>query len=164
MCGLQETDGTVLKNPARYTDWEILFVHKLVLANQSSERWFSNEKKNDTSNQKPIRSHRGVRVSRQNSRLSLQLAAPLRSTFNEKSLTQKVFLAKKVKNISEMEWNSFVCFTVDKENGRDPAKQHRKGINKTHWDWHVYYKYKNHSGSNGSFFRNRFRKISFSCL
>ena len=28
------------------------------------------------------------------------------------------FLPKKVKNISEMEWNSFVYFTVDKENGR----------------------------------------------
>ena len=51
-------------------------------------------------------------------------------TFNEKSFTQRVFLAKKVKNISEMEWNSFVCFTVDKENGREPAKQQRKGKNK----------------------------------
>ena len=28
-----------------------------------------------------------------------------------------------------MEWNSFVCFTVDKENGREPAKQQRKGKN-----------------------------------
>ena len=36
-----------------------------------------------------------------------------------------------MKNISEMEWNSFVCFTVDKENGREPATQQRKGINKT---------------------------------
>ena len=52
-------------------------------------------------------------------------------TFNEKSFTQRVFLAKKVKNIWEMEWNSFVCFTVDKENGRKPAKQQRKGINRT---------------------------------
>ena len=52
-------------------------------------------------------------------------------TFNEKSFTQRVFLAKTVKNISEMEWNSFVCFTVGKENGREPAKQQRKGINKT---------------------------------
>ena len=42
----------------------------------------------------------------------------------------KSFLAKKVKDISEMEWNSFVCFTVDKENGREP-KQQRKGINRT---------------------------------
>ena len=48
-----------------------------------------------------------------------------------KSFTQRVFLAKKVKNISEMEWNSFVCFTVDKENSREPAKQQRKGINRT---------------------------------
>ena len=49
----------------------------------------------------------------------------------EKSFTQRVFLAKKVKNISEMEWNGFVCFTVDKENGREPAKQQGKGINRT---------------------------------
>ena len=75
---------------------------------------------------RPIRSQRGVRVSRQNSRLLLQLAAPLRT-----HSTRKVLLAKKVKNISEMEWNSFVCFTVDKENGREPAKQQRKGINRT---------------------------------
>ena len=78
---------------------------------------------------RPIRNHRGVFVSRQNSRLLLQLAAP--HTFNEKSFTPRVFLAKKVKNISEMKWNSFVCFTVDKENGREPAKQQRKGINRT---------------------------------
>ena len=51
--------------------------------------------------------------------------------FNGKSFTQRVFLAEKVKNISEMEWNSFVCFTVDKENGREPAKQQRKGKNRT---------------------------------
>ena len=36
-----------------------------------------------------------------------------------------------MKNISEMECNSFVCFTVDKENGREPAKQQRKGVNRT---------------------------------
>ena len=52
-------------------------------------------------------------------------------TFNEKSFTQRVFLAKKVKNILEMEWNSFVCFTVDEENGRELAKQQRKGKNRT---------------------------------
>ena len=52
-------------------------------------------------------------------------------TFNEKNFTQRVFLGKNVKNISEMEWNSFVCFTVDKENGREPAKQQRKGKNRT---------------------------------
>ena len=52
-------------------------------------------------------------------------------TFNEKSFTQRVFLAKKVKSFSEMEWNSFVSFTVDKENDREPAKHQRKGINRT---------------------------------
>ena len=36
-----------------------------------------------------------------------------------------------MRNISEMEWNSFVCVTVDKENGREPAKQQRKGKNRT---------------------------------
>ena len=79
---------------------------------------------------RPIRSHRGVRVSRQNSRLLLQLAACF-AHIQRESFTQRVFLAKKVKNISEMEWNSFVCFTVDKENGRQPAKQQRQGINRT---------------------------------
>ena len=48
-------------------------------------------------------------------------------TFNEKSFPQRVFLAKKVKNNLEMEWNNFVCFTVDKGNGREPVKQQRKG-------------------------------------
>ena len=51
-------------------------------------------------------------------------------TFNKKSFTQRVFLVKKVKNISEMEWNSFVCFRVDKGNGREPVKQLRKGKNR----------------------------------
>ena len=36
-----------------------------------------------------------------------------------------------MKNISEMEWNNFVSFSVDKENGREPAKQQRKGKNRT---------------------------------
>ena len=43
----------------------------------------------------------------------------------------KSFSRLKSENISEMEWNSFVSFTVDKENGREPAKQQRKGINRT---------------------------------
>ena len=64
---------------------------------------------------------------RQNSRLLLQLAVPLRTHSTRKVLTQRVFLAKKVKNVSEMERNSFVCFTVDKEKGREPAKQQREG-------------------------------------
>ena len=50
----------------------------------------------------------------------------MKSSASEPGLTQRVSLAKKVKNISEMEWNSFVCFAVNKENGREPAKQQRK--------------------------------------
>ena len=51
-------------------------------------------------------------------------------TFNEKIFTQRVSLSKKGENILEMEWNSFVCFTVDKENGRERAKQQRKRKNR----------------------------------
>ena len=78
-------------------------------SNQNHERCFFACEKNDTSNQKPQRP--GVRISCQIPACSAAL-----HTFNEKSFTLRVFLAKKVKNISEMEWNSFVCFTVDKEN------------------------------------------------
>ena len=82
---------------------------------------------------RPIRSNRGVLwVSRQNSRLFSEFAerrfAHIRG---EKFFSNSFFSLKKVKNISEMEWNSFVCFTVDKENCGEPAKQQRKGKNRT---------------------------------
>ena len=83
---------------------------------------FSREK-NDTSNQK---SQRCVSFAPKFPPFIAACSATWH-TFNKKSFTQRVFLAIKVKNISEMEWNSFVCFTVDKENGREPAKQQRKG-------------------------------------
>ena len=57
---------------------------------------------------------------------SSSLLSPALHTFEEKSFSQRVFLLKKMKNISEMEWNSFVCFTVDKENCKGPAKQPQK--------------------------------------
>ena len=57
---------------------------------------------------RPIRSHRGVRVSRQNSRLLLQLAAPLRTHSTRKFYSNRVFLAKKVKNIRK--WSGIVSF------------------------------------------------------
>ena len=83
--------------------------------------------KNDTSNQKPQRC-----VSFPPKLPPFIAACSTAShTFNEKIFTQIVLLAKKVKNISEMEWNSFVCFTVDKENSREPAKQQQKGVNRT---------------------------------
>ena len=96
-------------------------------SNQNRERCFFKCEKNDTSNQKPQR----CVVSRKNSRLLLQLAAPLRTHSTRKVLLKEFFSPKKVKNLSEMEWNSFVCFTVHKENGREPAKQQRKGKNRT---------------------------------
>ena len=79
---------------------------------------------------RPIRSHRCVSFAPKFPPLIAACSAASH-TSNEASFTQRVFSAKKVKNISEMEWNSFVCFTVDKENGREHAKQQRKGINRT---------------------------------
>ena len=78
--------------------------------------------KNDTSNQKPQRCMSFA------PKFPPFIAAysAASHTFNEKSFTQRVFLAKKVKNISEMEWNSFVCFTVDKENGREAAEREKR--------------------------------------
>ena len=97
------------------------------MSNQNRERCFFTCEKNNTSNQKP---QRCVSFAPKFPPFIAACSAASH-TFNEKSFkTQRVFLAKKVKNISEMEWNSFVCFTVDKENGRQPAKQQRKGINR----------------------------------
>ena len=79
---------------------------------------------------RPIRSHRGVGFAPKFPPF-IAACGVASHTFNEKSFTQRVFLAKKVKNISEMEWNSFVCLTFNKENGREPAKQQRKGKNRT---------------------------------
>ena len=81
---------------------------------------------------RPIRSHRGVRVSRQNSRLSLlQLAAPLRTHSRRKVLLKEFFSLKKRKTFRK--WSgiiSFVSLSI-KKYGREPAKQQRKGINRT---------------------------------
>ena len=40
---------------------------------------------------------------------------------------KRVFVAKKVKKISEMEWNSFVCFTVDKKTVESRRNNSGKG-------------------------------------
>ena len=96
-------------------------------SNGNRERRVSTCEKNYTSNQKL---QRCVSFAPKFPPFIAACSAPSH-TFNEKSLTQRVFLAKKVKNISEMEWNSLVCFTVDKENGREQAKQQRKGKNRT---------------------------------
>ena len=97
-------------------------------SNQNRERCFFKCEKNDTSNQKP---QRCVSVAPKFPPFLAACWAPLRTHSTRKVLLKEFFVTKKVKNISEMEWNSFVCFTVDKENGREPAKQQRKGINRT---------------------------------
>ena len=96
---------------------------------QNRERCFFTCEKNDTSNQKPQRCASFAPKCPP----FIAACSAASHTFSEESFTQRVFLAKKVKSISEMEWNiySFVCFTVDKENGREPARQQRKGINRT---------------------------------
>ena len=96
------------------------------MSNENCERCVFTCEKNDMSNQKPQRC-----VSFEPKFQPFVAACSVAShTFNEKSFSQRVFLAKKVKNISKMEWNSFVCFTVDKENGRERAKQQRKRKNR----------------------------------
>ena len=74
-------------------------------SNQNRERCFFTCEKNDTSNQK---SQRCVSFAPKLLPFIDAACSAASHTFNEKSFTQRVFLAKKVKNISEMEWNSFV--------------------------------------------------------
>ena len=57
---------------------------------------------------RPIRSHRGVWVSRQNSRLLLQLAAPLRTHSTSKVLLKGFFPLKRWKTLRK--WSGIVSF------------------------------------------------------
>ena len=94
-------------------------------SNQNRERCFFMCEKNDTSNQKPQRCVSFAPKFKP----FLAACSAASHTFKEKSFTPS--FSRKKSDISEMEWNNFVCFTVDKENGREPAKQQRKGINRT---------------------------------
>ena len=85
---------------------------KIDTSNQNRERCFFTCEKNDTSNQKPQRCRS---FAPKFPPFIAACSAASHTFIKEKSFTQGVFLAKKVKNISEMEWNSFVCFTVDKK-------------------------------------------------
>ena len=98
----------------------MVFTHeKNDTSKENRERCFFTCEKNDTSNQKPQKC-----ASFAPKFPSLIAACGAAShTFKKTS--------EKVKNISEMEWNSFICFTVNKENGREPAKQQRKGKTRT---------------------------------
>ena len=73
-------------------------------SNQNRKRRFFTYEKNDTSNQKP---HRCVSFAPKFPPLIAACSATSH-TFNEKSFTQRVFLAKKVKNFRE--WIGIVSF------------------------------------------------------
>ena len=86
----------------------------------------------------PIRSHKAVWVSRQNSNLLQVLVAcrALALRVVRRHSTRKVFLeeffcVKKWKTSLTLEWNSFVYFSVGEDNYREPAKQQRKEKSRT---------------------------------
>ena len=93
-------------------------------SNQNRERCFFTCEKNDTSNQKP---QMCVSFAPKFPPFLAACLALLRTHSRRKVFLKEFFPVKKVKNISEMEWNSFVCFTVDKEICGEPAKQQRRG-------------------------------------
>ena len=97
-------------------------------SNQNRERCFFTCEKNDTSNQKP---QRCVSFAPKFPPFLADWRALLRTYSRRKVFLKEFFLVKEVKNISEIEWNSFVSFIVDKENCGEPAKQQRKGENRT---------------------------------
>ena len=110
-------------------EWSMVFTReKSDTSNQNRGRCFFTCEKNHTSNQKP---QRCVSFAPKFPHFLAALWAPLRTHSKRKVFLKEVFLVKKVKNILEMEWNSFVCFTVDKENCGELAKQQRKGKNRT---------------------------------
>ena len=128
----------------RNTPQKAIFVRKLVLANQRSERWFSDVKKmirpiriaNDVFSRvrkmiRPIRGHRGVRVSRQNSRLLLQLAAPLRTRSTRKVFLKEFFSLKKWKTFRK--WSGIVSF-VSLSIKKTDSRRNNSGKGKTERD------------------------------
>ena len=83
---------------------------------------------------RPIRSHRCVSFgpkfppfigvcSLQRPRLTSCFADIQRAD----SFSRRVFLIKKGKAFRKLEWNAFVCFTVDEEDCRDQAKKTAEG-------------------------------------
>ena len=89
-------------------------------SNQNRERCFFTFEKNDASNHKP---QRCVSFAPKFPPFLAACLALLRTHSRRKVFLKEFFLVKKVKNISEMEWNSFVCSTVDNENCGEPANR-----------------------------------------
>ena len=112
-------------------EWTMVFTREKKWDGQSESRkmFFSHVRKMI----RPNRIHRGVWVSRQNSLLFLQLAERRFALIRgEKFFSKSFFLLKKWKTFQK--WSgivSIVCFTVDKGNCGELAKQQRKGKNRT---------------------------------
>ena len=97
-------------------------------SNQNRERCFFTCEKNDTSNQKPQRC-----VSFAPKFPAFIAACSAAShTFNEKSFTQRVFLAKKVKNIRK--WSGIVSFVSLSIKKTVESKRNNSGKGKTERD------------------------------
>ena len=88
-------------------------------SNKNGRQCFFTCEKNDTSNQKPQRC-----VSFAPKFPPFLDASSLQRIFVRRHSTRKVLL-------DEVEWIGFVCFIVDEENCEEPAKQQRKGKNRT---------------------------------
>ena len=100
-------------------------------SNQNCERCFFTCEKNDTSNQKPLFA-RGVWVLRQNSRLLLQLAAPLRTHSTRKVLLKEFFSLKKWKTFRK--WSGIVSFVSLSMKKTVESRRNNSGKRKTESD------------------------------
>ena len=99
-------------------------------SNQNRERCFFMCEKNDTSNQKP---QRCVRFAPKFPPFigACSLQRPFADIQREKFFSKCFCRIKKWKTSRKLEWNSFVCFTVDEVNCREPSKQQRKWKSRT---------------------------------
>ena len=121
-------------------------VRKWVLANQRSELWFSHVKKmirpiriaNDVFSHvrkmiRPIRSHKGVWVSRQNSRLLLQLAERRFTHIpGEKFSSKGFFSLKKWKTFQK--WSGILSFVSLSIKKTAESRRNNSGRGKTEQD------------------------------
>ena len=104
-------------------------------SSQSEEQtlFFTCEKKNDTTNQKPQRYVSSA--SKFPPFIGTWSLQGLYSCFAdiqwEKFLPKSFSCKKKWETSRKLKWNSFVCFIVDEENYRAPAKQQQKTKNRT---------------------------------
>ena len=111
-------------------EWTMFFTReKNDTSNQNRERCFFTCEKNDTFNHKP---QRCVSFAQKFPSFLAACWAPLRTHLRRKVFLKEFFLIKKVKNILEMEWNSFICFTVDKETAE--SRRNNSGRGKTKQD------------------------------